>query len=1168
MKNESLLSIGQLCDKGCNAVFSKDKLNVYLNNKIILQGTRNTKDGLWDVPFDQQEIRLNYIVKKNLPKYELAQYLHSCAFSPALDTFTKAIKNGNFISWPGINDIDFKKFLINTPAIAKGHLDQERQGLQSTQDEINDYFPPPEDKKTYHVAIKIEPFKPKETAYSDLTGRFPHLSSRGNQYVLVVYDYDSNGILATPLKSRQAQEITEAWQQIHNKLNKHGHTIKKYLLDNECSNDLKLAMIKENLTFELAPPNNHRRNAAERAIRTFKNHFLSGLATCPPDFPITEWDRLIEHAQLTLNLLRNSRINPSLSAQAYLFGNHDFNKVPLLPPGTKVIVHNKSTKRASWAFHGEDGWFIGPAHNHYRCVRCYIPATHATRITDTLSIIPTVIPIPDSTLESKLRQTAIDIVTLLHQLHLPSQTKPFNKPLYDAILQIAMILDRSADPLPIFTSRNTPSLTITEGATPGPKELPLSPMTTKNALPDWFNQPLPIPKLPPLQPPLLNNPIPKMPMSTSPPSSEGETPAFFNNPIPIPTIPQSDESQTLPSTDTINHIYQGQHKETIDTLIEGPSKEVWQQALSNELGRLSQGNEKVSGTDTISFINKNTIPRNKKVTYANMVCDYRPLKSEPYRVRLTVGGDRLDYPHDASSPAATLIDAKLLINSTISDSAKGARFFTIDIKDFFLQSHLPQPEYMRIHFKYFPPDMIHKYELNKIKNEDGFIYCQIKKGMYGLKQAARLAYEQLVQNLKRHGYSPDPIATNIWSHTHRKTKFCLCVDDFGIKYFTKDDAHHLISALQKYYSITTDWTGSNYCGLKIDWNYHHGFADIAMPTYIPNALGKLNHPDPTTPQFAPHRWNRPNYGATQQFAPLEDTTTTLPPSDKTRIQSITGTLLYYGRAVDSTILPAVNDIASTQARPTEQTVNKATMLLDYLKTYPQAKVRFYSSDMVLHADSDAAYLVLPGAKSRVAGYFYLSEKPPKNTPPRPFTNGAIHVECKTLRHVVSSAAEAETAALFSNAKTIIDLRRSLHALGHPQPPTPLKTDNSTACGFVSNFVQQKRSKSWDMRYHWLKEKQNKDFQVYWAPGTNNLADYFTKHHAPSYHKKIRTKYILKGFNMLLNKIQKTFSNTPKIACEGVLLPRYVPYGTSIHTNTGITKNDRWSKISVQNYDIK
>ena len=88
-----------------------------------------------------------------------------------------------------------------------------------------------------------------------------------------------------------------------------GHIVKKYILDNECSEDLKAALNKQKLTYELAPPHMHRRNAAERAIRTFKNHFLAGLASCPPDFPISEWDRLIPQAQLTLNLLRNSRVS-------------------------------------------------------------------------------------------------------------------------------------------------------------------------------------------------------------------------------------------------------------------------------------------------------------------------------------------------------------------------------------------------------------------------------------------------------------------------------------------------------------------------------------------------------------------------------------------------------------------------------------------------------------------------------------------------------------------------------------------------------------------------------------------------------------------------------------------------------------------------------------------
>ena len=179
-------------------------------------------------------------------------------------------------------------------------------------------------------------------------------------------------------------------------------------MDNECSADLKASLTKVNLEYELAPPHMHRRNAAERAIRTFKNHFLLGLATCPPTFPITEWDCLLTHAQLTLNLLRTSRINPKLSAQAYILGNHDFNKVPLLPPATKVVIHNKPEQRASWAFHGEDGWFIGPAFEHYRCVKCYVPQTHATQISDTISIIPTVIPIPEATLTGKGYDYSVD----------------------------------------------------------------------------------------------------------------------------------------------------------------------------------------------------------------------------------------------------------------------------------------------------------------------------------------------------------------------------------------------------------------------------------------------------------------------------------------------------------------------------------------------------------------------------------------------------------------------------------------------------------------------------------------------------------------------------------------------------------------------------------------
>jgi hypothetical protein len=190
----------------------------------------------------------------------------------------------------------------------------------------------------------------------------------------------------------------------------------------------------------------------------------------------------------------------------------------------------------------------------------------------------------------------------------------------------------------------------------------------------------------------------------------------------------------------------------------------------------------------------------------------------------------------------------------------------------------------------------------------------------------------------------------------------------------------------------------------------------------------------------------------------------------------------------------------------KKTKEKAQQLMDYMHTYPNAYIRYYASGMILLIDSDAAYVIAPKSRSRVAGYFYLADHPDisKHTT----LNGAILVECKTLRHVVSSAAEAETGGLFHNAQIAILIRHILEALGHPQPPTPIKTDNSTANGFVHDNIHQKRSKSWDMRYYWLRDRiTQQQFKVYWDKGINNWADYFTKHHPTKYHRAIRARYV-------------------------------------------------------------
>ena len=132
------------------------------------------------------------------------------------------------------------------------------------------------------------------------------------------------------------------------------------------------------------------------------------------------------------------------------------------------------------------------------------------------------------------------------------------------------------------------------------------------------------------------------------------------------------------------YIWQIRKKQGLENLLSGPDSTIWEKSISNELGLLSGGIlGKVRGTKAVKLIYKKDVLSNKKVTYPNIVCDYRPLKEEKYRVRLTIGGDKLDYDQETALPTTNLIDTKILINSTISYAHEGAQFMSVDIKDFF-----------------------------------------------------------------------------------------------------------------------------------------------------------------------------------------------------------------------------------------------------------------------------------------------------------------------------------------------------------------------------------------------------------------------------------------------------------------------------------------------------
>jgi hypothetical protein len=287
-----------------------------------------------------------------------------------------------------------------------------------------------------------------------------------------------------------------------------------------------------------------------------------------------------------------------------------------------------------------------------------------------------------------------------------------------------------------------------------------------------------------------------------------------------------------------------------------------------------------------------------------------------------------------------------------------------------------------------------------------------------------------------------------------------------------------------------------------------------MPGYIERALQRFQHTPPTRPEHSPHAWQIPTYGAKTQYAPGPDVSPALNAADTTRVQQVLGTLLFYARAVDSTMLPAIGSIATQQAKGTKATMKAITQLLNYCATHPDATVRFIASDMVLHIESDASYLSESKARSRAAGYHFLSAKPKDPTkPPQPNdspppANGAINVLCQIMREVLSSAAEAELAACFHNGKEVCPIRITLDELGHPQPPTPIQTDNSTAAGIANDTVKQKRSKAIDMRFYWIRDRvRQNQFHIHWKKGILNRADYFSKHHPASHHRDIRSAYL-------------------------------------------------------------
>ena len=537
--------------------------------------------------------------------------------------------------------------------------------------------------------------------------------------------------------------------------------------------------------------------------------------------------------------------------------------------------------------------------------------------------------------------------------------------------------------------------------------------------------------------------------------------------------------------------------------------EAWQEAFGRDFGGMAQGDDRTGqkGTNAMFVMTHDEIEhalrRGQKFTYANPVVDYRPQKEHPNRIRITAGGNLISCDSELSVRTADINTAKLHWNSVVS--TKDAEYMCLDIKFFYLTAALEYFEYMRIPLELFPSWIIQQYNLATHVYK-GFVYIEMRRAVWGLPQAGILANRRLRRKLAPFGYFECVNTPGLWYHETRPISFTLVVDDFGVKFVGKEHALHLIESIKKTYTLTEDWTGSLYCGITLEWDYVNRTVDISMPNYIKKKLQEYKHILPKKPQYCPYLPEPKKFGTETQSPLPPDNTPPLDEKGIKRVQQIVGSILYYARAVDLTVLMALSSIAVEQTKATERTMKRCCELLDYLATQSEAKIRFHASDMVMNIHSDASYLSETKSRSRACGHFFMGWMPKNGEPIR--LNGAFFTNTTILRFVVASAAEAELGALFHNCQDGIIFRQTLEDLGHPQPKTPVHCDNATAVGIANNTVKRQRSRSMEMRFFWIGDKIAQEiYDISWHPGQENLADYQSKHHVGAHHKAVRPWYL-------------------------------------------------------------
>eukprot|EP00804_Cyclotella_cryptica_P003838 CCRYP_020455-RA/>CCRYP_020455-RA protein AED:0.30 eAED:0.34 QI:0/0/0/1/1/1/2/0/650 len=331
--HQTLLSGSKFADADYTAMYNKHEVNFYdsatinITERAVLTGYQCPRTGLWRIPLcpvtvndntDTLILDLKCVLQSTQPRYHVPtpthirehlqaslqcntdhilnvyelpsieqsiRYLHAAAGFPTKSTWLAAIRKGNYSTWPLITVKNVHKHFPQSEETQQGHMRNQHQGTRSTKQALPQAEPCTPLPQLHDIFIQT--YDTHGTLYTDQTGTFPHLSSQGNRYQMILYHVDSNSIWAEPTKNKTEGELILARNRALQRMKACGIQPTRQVLDNEISAAYKLAITASGMTYQLVPPDDHRSNIAEKAIQTWKDHFIAVISGTDAKFPST-----------------------------------------------------------------------------------------------------------------------------------------------------------------------------------------------------------------------------------------------------------------------------------------------------------------------------------------------------------------------------------------------------------------------------------------------------------------------------------------------------------------------------------------------------------------------------------------------------------------------------------------------------------------------------------------------------------------------------------------------------------------------------------------------------------------------------------------------------------------------------------------------------------------